>query len=173
MNWNRASSALVLAAAMLAGASSLARADDPVSLGTFDDWESFSYQSGGAPVCYIYSTPKKSESAKKVKRDPIYFLVTNFAGRKIRGQISTIIGYPFKEPSTVAVTVDDAAFELYTNGDVAWAAAPETEAAIVKAMKTGKVLSVVGTSWKGTETTDTYSLVGVGKAMDKIDSACK
>jgi Invasion associated locus B (IalB) protein len=173
MNWNRASSALVLAAAMLAGASNLAHADDPVSLGTFDDWESFTYKSGGAPVCYIYSIPKKSDSAKKVKRDPIYFLVTNFTGRKIRGQISTIIGYPFKESSTVAVKVDDASFELYTSGDVAWAAAPETEVAIVKAMKTGKVLSVVGTSWKGTETTDTYSLVGVGKAMDKIDSACK
>jgi Invasion associated locus B (IalB) protein len=150
-----------------------ALADDPVSLGTFDDWESFTYQSAGAPVCYIYSAPKKSESAKKVKRDPVYFLVTHFKGRKIKGQISTIIGYPFKESSAVTVKVDDASFELYPNGDVAWAAATETEAAIVKAMKTGKVLSVTGTSWKGTETTDTYSLVGVGKAMDKIDSACK
>jgi hypothetical protein len=34
-------------------------------------------------------------------------------------------------------------------------------------------LSVTGTSWKGTETTDTYSLMGAGKAIDKIDSACK
>jgi hypothetical protein len=43
----------------------------------------------------------------------------------------------------------------------------------VKAMRTGKSLIVVGTSSKGTETTDTYSLVGIGKAMDKINSACK
>ncbi len=150
-----------------------ALADDPVSLGTFDDWESFTYQSSGAPVCYIYSVPKKSEAAKKVKRDPIYFLVTHFPGRKIKGQISTIIGYPFKESSAVTLKVDDAPFELYPNGDVAWAAATATEAEIVKAMKTGKSLTVTGTSWKGTETTDTYSLVGAGKAMDKIDSACK
>lgn len=148
-------------------------ADDPVSLGTFEDWESFTYQASGAPVCYIYSVPKKSDAVKKVKRDPIYFLVTHFSGRKIHNQISTIIGYPFKESSTVTVKVDNAAFELYTNGDVAWAAAPETELQIVTAMKTGTSLTVTGISWKGTETTDTYSLAGVSKAMDKIDSACK
>jgi hypothetical protein len=40
-------------------------------------------------------------------------------------------------------------------------------------MKNGKKLSVTGTSWKGTETTDHYSLSGISAAMDKIDSACK
>ena len=163
----------ILFGAVLAFSSAAALADDPVSLGTFDDWESFTYQASGAPVCYIYSVPKKSDAVKKVKRDPIYFLVTHFSGRKIHNQISTIIGYPFKESSTVTVKVDETAFELYTNGDVAWAAAPETEAQIVNAMKNGTSLSVTGTSWKGTETTDTYSLAGVSKAMDKIDSACK
>jgi Invasion associated locus B (IalB) protein len=173
MNWNSAFLKLSVAAGLWLGTMSTAWAEDPVSMGTFDDWETFTYQSGGAPVCYIYSIPKKSDAMKKVKRDPIYFLVTHFPGRRIKNQVSTIIGYPFKESSTVTVKLDDVAFELYTNGDAAWAAAPETEAAIVKAMKTGKSLTVTGTSWKGTETTDTYSLVGVSKAMDKIDSACK
>ncbi len=161
---------VAFALSMMAG---LARADDPVSMGTFEDWESFSYQDQGKPVCYIYSTPKKTESLKKVKRDPVYFLVTNYPGRKIKGQVSTIIGYPFKESSVVTVKVDDASFELYTNGDAAWAATPEVEAAIVKAMKTGKIFTVTGTSWKGTETTDSYSLAGISKALDKIDSSCK
>jgi hypothetical protein len=40
-------------------------------------------------------------------------------------------------------------------------------------MKTGKKLSVTGTSWKGTETTDNYSLNGLSPAIDKINSACK
>ncbi len=151
-----------------------ARADDPVSMGTFDDWEAYSYKSSGAPVCYVYSVPKKTESDKKInKRDPVSFLVTNFVGRKIKGQVSTIIGYPFKESSTVSLKIDDKIFELYTNGDTAWAAAVETEAQIVKALKTGKSLTINGTSWKGTVTTDTYSLAGVAKALDKIDTACK
>ena len=163
----------LLSAGLLLASATIALADDPVSMGTFDDWESFTYKSAGAPVCYIYSVPKKSDSAKKVKRDPVYFLITNFPGRSIIGQVSTIIGYPFKESSTITVKVDDTSFELYTNGDAAWAAAVETEAAIVKAMKNGKSLTVTGTSWKGTETTDTYSLTGVSKALDKIDNGCK
>lgn len=164
---------MILAGLALLAQSVMARADDPVSMGTFEDWESFTYQDQGKPVCYVYSTPTKTESGKKVKRDPVYFLVTNYTGRKVKGQVSTIIGYPFKESSTVTVKVDDAAFELYTNGDAAWAAATDVEAAIVKAMKNGKSLSVTGTSWKGTTTTDFYSLVGISKAMDKIDTACK
>ena len=164
---------MVLVGLALLAQCGMARADDPVSMGTFEDWESFTYQDQGKPVCYVYSTPKKTESVKKVKRDPVYFLVTNYTGRKVKGQVSTIIGYPFKESSTVTVKVDDAAFELYTNGDAAWASATDVEAAIVKAMKNGKSLSVTGTSWKGTATTDIYSLAGISKALDKIDTACK
>ncbi len=164
---------IILASVALLTISGMARADDPVSMGTFDDWESFTYQDQGKPVCYVYSTPKKTESLKKVKRDPVYFLVTNYTGRKVKGQVSTIIGYPFKESSLVAVKIDNASFELYTNGDAAWASSVDVDAAIVKAMKTGKSISVTGTSWKGTQTTDTYSLAGIGKALDKIDTACK
>ena len=165
---------LAFLAIALVLAATPARADDPTSLGTFDDWESFTYKADGAPVCYIYSVPKKTESAKKIaKRDPVYFLVTNWPGRKIKGQVSTIIGYPFKEASTVKLKVDDKSFDLYINGDMAWAAATETEAAIVKAMKSGKSLTVQGTSWKGTTTTDTYSLAGAAMALEKINASCK
>jgi hypothetical protein len=165
---------LILAACLFGMAIGPARAEDPVSLGTFDDWEAFTYKDNGATVCYVYSVPKKSESEKKIaKRDPVYFLVTNWPGRKIKGQISTIIGYPFKESAPVSALIDETGFDLYSNGDTAWAAAPETEAEIIKTMKTSKSLSVVGTSWKGTTTTDTYSLAGFSNALAKIDTSCK
>ena len=165
---------LILASLLLGVGTGAAMADDPVSLGTFDDWEAFTYKDNGATVCYVYSVPKKSESEKKIaKRDPVYFLVTNWPGRKIKGQISTIIGYPFKESAPVSALVDETGFDLYSNGDTAWAAAPETEAEIIKTMKSGQSLSVVGTSWKGTTTTDTYSLAGFSNALAKIDTSCK
>ena len=40
-------------------------------------------------------------------------------------------------------------------------------------MKTGSELTVKGTSWRGTETLDSYSLNGVSAALKKIDEACK
>jgi hypothetical protein len=148
-------------------------AAEPTSLGAFSDWQAFTYQAKDSRVCYIFASPQKSDAVKKVKRDPMYFLVTHFPGRHVKGQVSTIIGYPFKEGSPVTVRVDDKDYALYTQGDTAWAGAPETETAIVAAMKSGKSLVVTGTSSKGTETKDTYSLAGVAAAMDKIDAICK
>jgi hypothetical protein len=169
--------ALIIGVALLMGTlvgNVAARAEDPLTLGAFEDWEAFIYHSEGAPVCFVISAPKKTDSDKKIShRDPAHFLVTNFVARRVKGQISTIIGYPFKEESTVALKVDDKAFELYTNGDTAWAAAADVEASIVKAMKAAKFLSVNGTSVRGTQTTDYYSMAGFNKALEKIDSACR
>jgi invasion protein IalB len=150
-----------------------ALAAEPTSLGVFNDWTAYTYKAPDTKVCYVVSQPKSSEPAKKVKRDPIFFIITHMPGRKINGEVSTIIGYPFKEETTVQVKVDNASFELFTNGDGAWADTTAKEKKIVAAMKNGKTLSVAGTSWKGTETTDFYSLDGLSAAMDKIDSACK
>jgi Invasion associated locus B (IalB) protein len=166
-------SALIATVALGAWFTGQALAADPELLGSYDDWSAYTYKAADTKVCYAVSSPKSSESKKKVKRDPIFFLVTHMPGRKIRGEVSTIIGYPFKESTLVKLVVDDAEFELFTNGDGAWADAPAKEKQIVTAMKSGKALKVTGTSWKGTETTDTYSLAGISAAMDKIDSACK
>jgi hypothetical protein len=168
----------ILFAALGAGLtfSTAAWAEDPVSLGVFDDWEAFTYHQDGAPICYVFSSPKKSDSDKKTaKRDPAYFMITHFMNKKVKGQISTIIGYPFKESSTVNLKIDAANFELYTNGDAAWAADADTEAKVVKAMKASKskAFTVTGTSFRNTQTTDTYSLTGIDKALEKIDATCK
>ena len=152
-----------------------AQAAEPTSLGVFNDWTAYTYKAPDTKVCYVVSQPKSTDSAKKVKRDPIFLIVTNMPGRvpPVKGEVSTIIGYPFKDASPARLKIDDAEFELFTKGDGAWAESPAIEKKIVTAMKNGKKLSVIGTSWKGTETTDNYSLSGISAAMDKIDSACK
>ena len=159
--------------ALTIGLAGSALAAEPTSLGVFTDWTAYTYKASDTKVCYVVSQPKSSESVKKVKRDPIFFIITHMPGRNINGEVSTIIGYPFKEATTVQLKVDDAEFELFTNGDGAWADTTDKEKKIVAAMKTGQKLSVRGTSWKGTETTDNYSLSGFSAAMDKIDGSCK
>jgi len=46
------------------------------------------------------------------------------------------------------------------------------ETGFVAALKAGSSLVVKGTSGRGTETTDTYSLSGTTAAMQAIDTAC-
>jgi invasion protein IalB len=158
------------AAALLAGTSALAQ--EPKPLGEFDDWAAYSYKSESGSVCYIVSQPTDWEP-KNVNRGPIFFLVTHRPAERVRNEVNTIIGYPFKENSTATVTIGEAKYELFTSGDGAWADTAERDRQIVESMKNGTTMRLQGTSWRGTNTTDRYSLRGVTAAMDKIDEECK
>lgn len=149
-----------------------AQNQDPKLLGEFKDWAAYTYKTSGGAVCYVVSQPKASEP-KNAKRDPIFFLVTHRPGQGVRNEVSTIIGYPFKKEAIVKVTVDKTAFDLFTNGDGAWADTSAKDKEIVTAMRKGQTLSVKGTSMRGTATTDTYSLDGLSAALAAIDTACK
>lgn len=146
---------------------------EPQQIGEFDAWVAYSYDAADSKVCYVSSTPRSSEP-KNAKRDPAFFLVTHMPGRKppVRGEVSTIIGYPFKEGQTVKLTIDDADYEMFSKGDTAWVDTG-TDKKIVAAMKAGKSLKVAGTSWRGTQTEDTYSLSGISAALAAIDKACR
>ena len=159
----------ILAALVVAAHPALAQ--EPDHLGTFDDWEAATYKAPDSKVCFAYSVPKKTKSSRKVDRGEVRFIVTNYPGRKVRGQVSTIIGYPFKEGSVVKLKIDDTEFDLYPVTDMAWAG--DNDKDIVAAMKAGKTMTLDGVSWKGTETSDSYSLAGITAAVEKIDAACK
>lgn len=166
-----------LCAAMVLGALTLNAeaqvAQNPTSLGKSGDWEAFTYTAEDSKVCYVFSSPVKSEATRKSDRGPIYFMITHWPSRKVRGQPSTFIGYTFKEGSGVSLKVDEKNFDLYPVDNMAWTDKVETEKSILNAMKTGKSMKIKGTSARGTETVDTYSLNGLSAAVGKIDSACK
>jgi invasion protein IalB len=164
--------AALISLSLTSGGAAFAATEQPTTLGTFDDWTAYTYKNSAGTVCYVVSKPKGSEP-KNIKRDPAFFLVTHRPAQKVRNEVSTIIGYAFKENTTVALKVDKAAFELFTNGDGAWADTADKDKKIVGAMLKGHNLSVKGTSKRGTQTTDTYSLSGIKAALAKIDESCK
>ncbi len=163
-----------LALTLLMALSGVAHAEgEPQQIGAFNDWLAYSYDAADSKVCYVSSTPTASEP-KNAKRDPAFFLITHMPGRKppVRGEVSTIIGYPFKEGQIVKLTIDEQSYEMFSKGDTAWVDTG-TDKKIVAAMKAGKSLKVEGTSWRGTQTVDTYSLSGISAALAAIDKACK
>lgn len=169
--WRRGTAAFLMA--IFCGASgAYAEGNEPLLLGEFGDWSAYTYNATDTKVCYVSSRPKASEP-KTAKRDPIFFLVTHMPGRNVRGEVSTIIGYPFKKESSVQLAIDQAKFEMRTVADGAWAEDAATDKTIVATMKGGKTMTLQGTSWRGTVTLDTYSLKGLSAAMAKIDQACK
>jgi hypothetical protein len=105
--------------------------------------------------------------------------------RKVRNEVQTLVGYPMK-PTTDSffhrAEVDGKSYPMksipddpatsITDSEAAWLASMDDEAGFVAALKGGTKLIVRGTSGRGTETTDTYSLAGVTAAMAAIDAAC-
>ena len=150
----------------------LAQGQEPTQLGEFGAWAAYAYRAQGGKVCYVVSQPKSS-TPKTAKRDPAFLLVTHRPGQSVRNEVSTIIGYPFKKDAIVELTIDSNAYQLFTNGDGAWADTSAKDKEIVTAMRKGQKLTVKGASWRGTETLDSYSLEGITSALEKIDQNCK
>ena len=146
---------------------------EPDKIGEYDSWAAFAYTGNDGKVCYASSRPSGSTSTpKNAKRDPAFFLVTTIPGRKMKAEVSTIIGYPFKENSPVKLTIDGQDYDMYSKGDTAWVAAG-ADPKVVTAMKAGQSMTIKGTSWRGTQTEDTYSLAGLKAALAAADKACK
>jgi invasion protein IalB len=162
--------ALGLALLLAIGLAATASAQEPQVIGTFRDWKAYVYQSGNQKVCYMASAPKKAEGNYS-QRGKIWMLVTRRSPGP-KDVVSVITGYNYKADSRVRVAVGSNNFSLFTQGDTAWTVGEADDAALVAAMKAGVDMVVLGTSERGTDTKDTYSLLGFTAAYDAIRQAC-
>lgn len=150
-------------------------ADTPALLGNFHEWSAYSRGDGDSKVCYALATPESKQPAT-AKRDPVYFLINDWPGRKSRAEPEIVPGYQYKEGSTVTVKVGAHEFTFFTKNQGgaggAWVLNTSDEAKLISAMRAGSSAIVTGTSKRGTQTKDTYALAGVSEALDKIHAAC-
>ncbi|MBE0529311.1 MAG: invasion associated locus B family protein [Rhodospirillales bacterium] len=164
-----------LACALLIGAGgAVAQTPSPASgfIDNFDDWSAFSEKENSKPLCYIASLPKKAEGATGQRGDA-YMMVTHRPAEKTTGEVSVRAGYIYKEGTEVEVRVGGGQpIMLFTDQGFAWTREAKTDQALIAAMKAGVTLTVKGTSSRGTQTTDTYSLKGFTAALEAIDKAC-
>ncbi len=84
-----------------------------------------------------------------------------------------IVGYPQKAGVDATATIGSANYVMYTQNDGAWVKNAAEEAQMVEAMRKGSDLVIKSVSGLGTKTTDTYSLKGLGQAVDKAVEECK
>ena len=150
----------------------LADAAEDQMLGRFGDWESHKLPRGDKVVCYTLGIPK-SKLPKNVNRDPTYVTVSYWTGRRASAEPSVTAGYPYRPGSKTTATIKKAQFEFFTKGDGAWIKRISDEARLVEAMKKGATMTVKGVSARGTQTTDIYSLIGFGAALERAARACR
>jgi len=158
-------------ASLFLSSQAIAANSDPRALGTFKDWQAYTWLENGSKVCYMLSRPNKS-LPQNVKRGDIYLMVTYRPKSRSKEEVSHVTGYTYKNKSTVDIVVGKRKFKLATDGDVAWVPEGDSDTKLISAMRRGSKLIVKGRSSRGTLTTDSYSLQGFTAAHKQIRKSC-
>lgn len=141
-------------------------------MATYGDWEAYVFTENGHKVCYMSSQPKKKQG-NYTKRGEPFALITHRPANNTRDVFSYITGYTYKSESKATVNIDDQEFALFTQDDTAWAPSADIDKKLAQAIRNGKEMVITGTSSRGTDTKDTISLKGSGKAYEKISEECR
>ena len=147
---------------------------EPVQMLIEKDWGAYRYDNDASRICFASSVPTTS----KGKYDPenrgdIRVFVSHGPGKAERDVVQVIAGYRYKAQSDVTLSIDGKSFKLFTLEDRAYAESEEDDRRIIMQMKRGNRMTIIGTSSRGTKTTDTYSLAGFSKTKAVIDKTCK
>jgi hypothetical protein len=151
-----------------------AGSDQPTLLGQYGEWGAYSATPGGKKVCFAIAKPGSSQTTPANRpRDPAFLFLSTRPGEKVKEEVSVIIGYGFKPSSEATAAVGTTTFAMYTQDDGAWVKNAADETKMVEAMRKGADVVVKGTSAKGTQSTDTFSLKGIAQALDRVGQECK
>lgn len=163
-----------VAAIWLAGAATAQEeSDNRVAVET--DWNVF--VESDPNECWAVSAPVETVNTRdgnvvSVRRGDIRLIVFYRPDENVAGQVMFAGGYPFASGTTVSLAVGDTSFEMFTEGEFAWPATAEDDAKFVAAMKRGANAVVSGRSGRGTQTQDTFSLLGFTAAVEEAASRC-
>ncbi|NRB16885.1 MAG: hypothetical protein HRU33_04740 [Rhodobacteraceae bacterium] len=139
------------------------------------DWSVFQ---GNEPTeCWGVSAPKESVNTRDgrvvaVRRSQIQLFVFYRPDGAESGQLTFTGGYPFAPGSTVNMKIGESEFELFTEGEWAWPATAADDTKIITAMKRGSQAVLTARSARGTQTQDSFSLLGFTAAVEDADKRC-
>lgn len=169
MRKNRIFAVTVVAASALVAAE--AEAQTVALVDNQGTWSLYADTAVPKQVCFVASAPQAVEPIG-ANRGPIYFYISAWPKDGIKMEPSVKAGYPVKADKDMTVTIGTDTFKMFAKGDRGFVSDPTEELKLIEAMKKGENAVVKGTSVKGTNTIDTYSLTGLSQALDKMATTC-
>ncbi|MEI4470090.1 invasion associated locus B family protein [Frigidibacter sp. MR17.24] len=167
--------AAVLATGLVGASTGAALAQESTNrVAAKTDWSVFVEES--PKECWGVSAPKQTVNTRdgaavQVQRGDILLFITYRPGAPA-GEVSFTGGYPFAGGSTVELEVGGTKYNLFTDGEWAWSGSRDEDAKIVGALKGGSEAVLTARSSRGTQTKDTFSLMGFTAAMDEAAKRC-
>ncbi|BBF94580.1 invasion associated locus B family protein [Blastochloris tepida] len=144
----------------------------PELLGRFGDWAAYASQNPKSRICYALSQPKDRQPAS-LKRDPGFLFISHRPGEGVRNEVSAMVGFPLKDGSDATLKIGNVVFAMTAKDDNVWIKNPAEEQRLVDAMRRGSDLTITGTSRRGNQSTDRYSLAGLSQALDRVAQECR
>ena len=162
-----------VAALLASGVSAQEQSNNRVAAKT--DWSVF--VEDNPTECWGVSTPKETVNSRDgrvvaVNRGQTLLMVFYRPSAGAKGQVAFTGGYPFAPGSTVNMDISGNTFELFTEGEWAWPATTEDDNKIITAMKRGSDAVLTGRSGRGTQTKDSFSLLGFTAAVEDAAKRC-
>ena len=164
-----------LTTALLATASPTLAQDESNRVAAETDWAVF--EGNDPKECWAVTAPKNTVNTRdgqvvSVRRGDVLLFVTYRPEQNIAGEVSYTGGYPFADGSTATLEIAGITFELFTEGEYAWPATPADDLKIVTAIKRGSDAVVTARSSRGTQTKDTFSLLGATSMIEEAENRC-
>ncbi len=140
-------------------------------LGDFAAWHAYSYDDDGGKVCFMSSSPVKSDiSNASATRDEPELFITHWTADNAANVISVNLGYV--PEGKVTIQIDGKSYDMIPNGETAWMESSEKDSALTLALQKGSSAVVQAASARGTRTSDTYSLKSSATAYKAISQSC-
>ena len=121
-------------------------AANPVSTGTFKDWQVFTATTEQGKICFAQSKPK-TRSPKNFKREPSKLFVTFRPQENIKDEVSVTSGHIFKASSVNAKSGRNN-FSLLSKENFAWIIDEDEEKKFIKLMKKASNIMVTAMNLK-------------------------
>ena len=147
------------------------QAQEVKKIGKYKDWEAMVVSEESGKVCFAQSLPIL-QTPQTNKRDSKLFVAFR-PNENIANEVSVTPGYEFNKGNSVVATSgkNKFIFDIKEQG-FAWIADNKIELKIIKQMRKGSRITIIGYNQEGTQTRDNYSLLGFTKAYNASRKAC-
>ena len=165
----RAAAAVVLACMSLPAA---VRGEGAVTLGQYGDWTLLGNDASPRTVCFVATAPKSSEP-KGLNREPAYFYISSWPKDGVKAEISIRPGYKVKKGSDATLLIEGTGYKLSPRDDRLYVDDATRELKLIEALRKSSAAKLAGTSDRGTQILDTFSLSGLTEALQALAATCK
>jgi hypothetical protein len=151
-------------------ASTPLEAETMTRVDTYGDWTLLTDSVTPHLFCFVTSEPKSS-APNNAQREAPRAYISAWPKDGIRSEVSFRMGFQIKKSTQGTASVGTGGFKLFGSSDRAFVSDSTQELKLIEAMRKGSSMTVAIASDHGT-VTDTYSLSGVGVALQKLQETC-